>query len=205
MTSLERLGVDELDLLFLHEPNLVPLQDIDEILNTLQSFKEEGYTRMLGVGGNPTDEFRPYVTQENFRVVSGFLKMDACNLSAFEKDMPHFLRHKFAYYAASPLHMALLGNRFDIYTSDPPNTEWITRMDVKTALVVNEIAMKYGLKLSSLAQRYLFSTKEASRVVIGARKIEQIKSTVDDWKAGALPQSVFEEVTDEIMEIRGKG
>jgi len=79
MTSLERLGVDQLDLLFLHEPHLVPLKDIDEILDTLQSFKEEGYTRMLGVGGNPTDEFRPYATQEHFRVVSGFLKMDACN------------------------------------------------------------------------------------------------------------------------------
>ncbi len=203
MTSLEKLGVGQLDLLFLHEPHLVPLDHIDEILDTLRSFKGEGYTRMLGVGGNPTDEFRLYATHDNFQVISGYLKMDACNLSAFEKDMPHILSHNLTYYSASPLHMSLLGNRFDRYTADPPNTEWITQIDVDCALATHQIATNHGLKLSTLAHRYLFSTKEASRVVIGARKIDQIESTVADWKAATLPQAIYDQVTNKIIEIRG--
>ncbi len=87
--SLETLGVDSVDLLFLHEPYLVPLDRIEEILETLRGFVDAGYTKLIGAGGNPTDGFRPFITKENFQVVSGFLKVDACNLTGFKKDIPH--------------------------------------------------------------------------------------------------------------------
>lgn len=200
--SLEKLGVEQVDLLFLHEPHLVPMNDIERILDTLQSFKAEGYTKMIGVGGNPTDDFRPHITADNFQVVSGFLKMDACNLTAFEKDIPYFQQHNIVYYAASALHMSLLGNRFERYTNDPPNNEWITRQDVKTAGEIKEIADREGMKISTLAQRYLFSIREADRVVMGARKIEQIQSTVTDWEAGVLSEDLFNEITHTIRTTR---
>ena len=202
MRSLDLLGVEQVDLLFLHEPHLVPLENIEEILNTLKSFKDEGYTKLIGVGGNPTDEFRNHINKDSFQVVSGFLKMDACNLSAFEKDIPHFHKEGVAYYAASALHMALLGRRFKVYVNDPPNTEWITKLDIQTAQAVNQIAEHNELSLAHLAQRYLFSIKEADRVVMGARNIKQIQSTVTDWKTGVLPQVIFEEVTKAIINTR---
>jgi L-galactose dehydrogenase len=40
-TSLERLGLESIDLLFLHEPQLVTAQQKDEIVDTLASFKRE--------------------------------------------------------------------------------------------------------------------------------------------------------------------
>ena len=202
LRSLERLGVEQLDLLFLHEPHLVPLEKIDEILDTLKSFQAEGYTKLLGVGGNPTEAFRPYITKNNFQVVSGFLKMDACNLSAFAKDIPHFQKEGVAYYAASALHMALLGTRFETYKADPPNTVWITNMDIETAKAVKQIAERQRMSLASLAQRYLFSIKEADRVVMGARKISQIQATVEDWEQGLLSQDLFEEITKTILHTR---
>ena len=202
LESLEKLRVNQVDLLFLHEPHLVPLNEIDRILDTLRSFKAEGYTNMIGVGGNPTADFRPYITADNFQVVSGYLKMDACNLTAFEKDIPHFQQHNIAYYAASALHMSLLGNRFERYTNDPPDDEWITMPDVKTAGEIKKIADWEGMKISTLAQRYLFSIREADRVVMGARKIGQIRSNVTDWKAGVLPETLFNEVTRTIIDTR---
>lgn len=202
LRSLDRLGVEQIDLLFLHEPHLVPLENIESILETLQGFKADGLTRMVGLGGNPIEEFMPFITAENFQVVSGYLKMDACNLTAFERDIPHFQQQGVAYYAASALHMALLGNRFESYAANPPHTEWITAVDVQTAKAVHAIAIKYDLPLSSLAQRYLFSIKEADRVVMGARKISQIQSTVSDWQQGVLPETIFNEVTKTILETR---
>ncbi|MEO0331283.1 MAG: aldo/keto reductase, partial [Bacteroidota bacterium] len=151
MRSLDRLGVNQVDLLFLHEPHLVPLENIEEILDTLKTFQAEGLTCLLGVGGNPTDGFRQYVTKDNFQVVSGFLKMDACNLSAFEMDIPHFQKENVAYYAASALHMALLGTRFERYQADPPNSDWITSQDLEAASAVNAIAQQCEIPLSTLA------------------------------------------------------
>ncbi|MGD1890102.1 MAG: aldo/keto reductase [Cyclobacteriaceae bacterium] len=202
MRSLDRLQVAQVDLLFLHEPHLVPLDNIEEILDTLKTFQAKGLTRLLGVGGNPTDAFRPYVTKDNFQVVSGFLKMDACNLSAFQNDIPHFQQEGVAYYAASALHMALLGTRFERYQADPPGTQWITAQDVETAAAVNAIAQRHQLLLSTLAQRYLFSIQEADRIVMGARTISQIQSTVSDWQQGVLPQEIFDEITNTIYSTR---
>ena len=202
MRSLDLLGVDQVDLLFLHEPQHVPLDNIEEILETLKSFKEEGYTNLIGVGGNPTNDFRKYILKDNFQVISGFLKMDACNLSAFEKDIPYIQQEGIAYYAASALHMSLLGRRFETYVNNPPDTEWITRQDIKTAKAIKQVADQYQMPLSHLAQRYLFSIKEADRVVVGARNIQQIQSTVTDWQAGVLPLEVFEAVTEMIIKTR---
>lgn len=202
MTSLERLGVDQVDLLFLHEPHLVPLDQIEAILETLQSFKANGYTKSIGVGGNPTDEFRQFITNENFEVVSGFLKMDACNLSGFEKDIPKFKKEGIKYYAASALHMGLLGNRFEKHVANPPNTEWVTHMDIATAKAVKKIADEAGLSISSLAQRYLFSINEADRIVMGARIPQQIASTVKDWNAGGLSEALFNQITETIISTR---
>ena len=39
--SLDLLGVESVDLLFLHEPQWVPLERIDEIIETLQILKED--------------------------------------------------------------------------------------------------------------------------------------------------------------------
>ncbi len=47
--TLDTLGLGYLDLLFLHEPHLVPLNEIERILDTLHEFKALGLTRRLGV------------------------------------------------------------------------------------------------------------------------------------------------------------
>ena len=60
-------------------------------------------------GGNPTPEFMPYIKKENFDVVSGFLHLDACNLTALEHQIPQFQQEGIAYYAASALHFFAIG------------------------------------------------------------------------------------------------
>ncbi len=197
--SLETLGLEYIDLLFLHEPQLVPLEKIDEILDTLKSFKSEGLVRKLGVGGNPSDEFKPFITKENFDVVSGFLRMDACNLSAYNGEIQQYKKEDIAYYAASALHFSLLGNRFQQYKKEGIDGEWITQIDLDNAIKVKTIADRINIPLATLAQRYLFSINEADRVVMGARNLEQIQSTIKDWKLGKLPEDIFNEITEIII------
>ncbi len=103
-----------------------------------------------------------------------------------------------AYYAASALHFSLLGNRFEQFKADRPDDQWTTNRDVDNAIKVKAIADREGMKLSMLAQRFLFSVKEANLVVMGARKIEQIESTIADWKAGVLPEALFNEIVETI-------
>ena len=197
--SLEVLGLDTIDLLFLHEPHLVPLDKMDEIMECLQSFKKEGLVKRLGIGGNPTVSFYPHIVKQNFDVLSGFLKLDACNITAFDEVMPILQKENIAYYAASALHMGLLGRRLEMYANQMPNNEWISNLDVHNALKVNNIAKKYGIPLSRLALRYVFSIKEADRVVVGPSKQEQMEDLIEAWDEGKLPEEVFDEITTTII------
>jgi aryl-alcohol dehydrogenase-like predicted oxidoreductase len=194
--SLDLLGVDSVDLLFLHEPQWVPLDQIERILDTIWGFKEAGLVKMLGIGGNPSLAFRPYITSNVFQVVSTFCRMDACTLAAFEEEIGIYQVQNIAVYAASALHFSLLGNRFEPYTQTPPtDNELITQVEIRNAIAVNDIAKKYEMPLPTLAQRYLFSINEATRIVMGARNIKQIQNTISDWQQGALPKAIFDEIT----------
>ncbi|WP_282089506.1 aldo/keto reductase [Aquimarina algiphila] len=197
--SLETLNTS-IDLLFLHEPQLVPLDQIEDVIETLLEFKSQGLVKELGVGGNPNSTFMPYVKKKYFTVVSGFLKMDACNLSVFDGEIQQYKKEGIAYYAASALHFSLLGNRFKKYQNDGADGEWITESDLLNARKVKAIADKQEMSLATLAQRYLFSIKEADRVVMGAKNLIQIKSTIHDWKLGKLDQETFEEVSKVILD-----
>lgn len=196
--SLDTLGLEYLDLLFLHEPHMVPQNEIERILDNLKEFKALGLTRMLGVGGNPTPGFMRYINKNNFDVVSGYLRMDACNLSVFDGEIQQYKKERIAYYAASALHFSLLGNRFQKYIDEGGDGKWITESDLNNAIQIKAIADSLEMPLPTLAQRYLFSISEADRIVMGARNIEQIKATVSDWQSGKLPKDIFDKITDVI-------
>lgn len=202
-SNLATLGVDKVDLLFLHEPQLVPIEEMASILEVLHQFKAEGLTAKIGVGGNPTPAFLPFVTRENFDVVSGFLHLDACNLSALDEQIPQFRRENIAYYAASPLHFGLLGPHSAQHLSQEPN-EWISQADQEATKAIRQIADNQGLSLISLAHRYLFSIAEADRVVVGAENRSQLQSTLADWEKGKLSREVFEEITELILNAHQK-
>ncbi len=198
--SLKTLDINSIDLLFLHEPHLILEKQIEEAIETLLTFKSEGLIKQIGVGGNPNETFFPYVKKEYFDVVSGFLKMNACNLSVFNKEIQQYKNESISYYAASALHFSLLGNRFEQYKKEGVDGVWITQNDLNNAIKVKAIADRIDMPLSTLAQRYLFSIAEADRVVMGARNMKQIKSTIEDWNLGKLPEDIFNEITETIIE-----
>lgn len=201
LRSLDLLRLDHVDLLFLHEPQWVPIGQINEILEMLLSFREEGSVKMLGIGGNPSKAFEPYINNKYFQVISSFMKMDACNLSAFEEILPKTLPRHISFYAASSLHFGLLGNRFDQFVTHGNRgyEDNISISDIATAVLVNDIAVSSLMQLAPMSQRYLFSIEEATRVVIGARKFSQITDTLSCWKDGALPKTLFDEITQIIL------
>lgn len=199
--SLKVLGLEKIDLLFLHEPQSVPVEEIDRIVDCLHACRAKGLVELIGIGGNPTPAMYPYLNRKYFDVVSGFLKLDACNLTALEHVLPIIKQEGLAYYAASSLHFSLLGNRFEKYLENGPDGEWITQKEINTAIEVKKLAEKNHLSLSSLSQRYLFSIAEANRVVVGARNVKQMEETLSDWKKGTLTKELFEAVTKIILSI----
>jgi len=199
--SLTTLGVDFIDLLFLHEPQLVPKEDISRILSCLLHFQARGMICKIGVGGNMPEYFRPFMGNAQFEVVSGFLRMNACNLDAFRYDTVFFLERGVMYYNASTLHFGLLGDKFFRYRNNFENERsWLKESDLNAAEQLKKTARKYAMPLSTLAFRYAISIEEADKVVIGATKMNELDALLEAWKMGPLPFEIFEEITDSIFE-----
>jgi aryl-alcohol dehydrogenase-like predicted oxidoreductase len=95
--------------------------------------------------------------------------------------------------------MGLLGSRLETYNKERPNNEWITNTDVDIALKINEIAKQNDIPLSRLALRYVFSTEEADRIVVGPTSKAQLTDLLDAWKEGKLEESIFDEITNAII------
>ena len=199
--SLETLGVDFIDLLFLHEPHLVPKEEIPRILSRLLHYQNKGLICKIGIGGNMPAYFRPFMGKGKFEAVSGFLRMNACNLDAFHDDTHFFSESSITYYNASVLHFGLLGDKFSHYRNNfERERDWLKESDIKAAERVEEISRRCATSLSTLAFRYAISIEEADKIVIGATKMIELKELLQAWKMGPLPLEIFEEITSAIAE-----
>jgi aryl-alcohol dehydrogenase-like predicted oxidoreductase len=201
--SLYALGVDFVDLLFLHEPHLVPKEEIPRILTCLLQCRDSGLICKIGIGGNMPEYFRPFMGKDKFEVVSGFLRMNACNLDAFREDTLFFSERSIAYYNASVLHFGLLGDKFSHYwTNFERELGWLKESDLRAAERVERISRKYATSLSTLAFRYAISIEEADKIVIGPTKMSELKELLQAWNMGPLPLEMFEEITGVIPNMQ---
>ncbi len=194
--SLELFGLDRLELVFLHDPDEIPVGGRPAILESLEQLREEGFVRHLGFGGNPDADWLSRLAAGAFSVAMGFNRLNAANLSALTEELPLYQRLNLAYYAASPLAMGLLGRRFAEFTRQPP--DWLREADVRAARRVKALADDWEMPLPALAHRYLLSIAEADRVVIGPQTSADLRQTLANLRAGTLPDDPFAAITQAI-------
>ena len=195
--SLEKLGRTTLDLLFLHEPEKVPLPQVDEVAGFMIQLKQKGIAQAIGFGGTPPRDYYPYIEAGLFDVVMGYNNLDAVNLEAIHTEIPFFKSHNLTTYQGSALHMGLLGNRFEQYQKEKPG--WLSEKELATALKVRETATSNNMDLATLAHRYVLSIREIDYVVIGPRKRKHLVKTLADCRQGILPREIFCEITNHIV------
>lgn len=197
--SLKTLGLAAVDLLFLHDPSAISPTEIEGVLQQMQEFKRQGYTRRIGLGGNAPEWMEPYLQDDLFDVVMEYNRLNACCIDALHSTVPFYVEGGKEYYAASPLNMGLLGRNFSGFTTSPP--EWLDLKNIEQAKKVNLIAAKYNMSLQALAHRFLINIPYPIKVVIGAVNQQQLKDTLLAFRKGRLPTVVYDEVLQAIINV----
>jgi aryl-alcohol dehydrogenase-like predicted oxidoreductase len=190
--SLDRLNVNFVDLLLLHEPQLVPPADRPGVIETLLELKAQGLARHLGLGGGYAWGWSGFLDSASFDVVMIHNRLDACCFDALPEDVSQVRRNRAALYGASLLHNGLLGDRFHEYAMHKPT--WMDEVYVRRARRLRSLAAEHGLSLSSLAHRFAFSIAEYDRLVLGASNSVQLHSALADWSQGPLERTLFDAV-----------
>lgn len=190
--SLTKLGVSQVDLIFLHDMESCPLLLREQAMKCMVDMKEQGLTKRIGLGGKMDNGWYHAITQNIFDVVMNYNRLNACNADALLFDIPLYKKHNIAYYNGSLLHMGVLGSRYaSALQTQPP---WVSNKDLQNAKRMKAIADKQGLPLATLAHRFAFTVAEADRVVIGAKNQQQLAATWADWQQGPLPEALFNDV-----------
>lgn len=190
--SLKTLNIPAIDVLFLHDPDAITEKDIEQVLKQLEYFKQHGYTKKIGLGGNAPEWLKPYLATNVFDVIMEFNRLNACCIDALDTTIPICTENNKTYYAASPLNLGLLGCNFLEFTTSPPN--WLDLENIEQAKKINSIAEKYHISLPMLAHRFLLSIPSDFKIVIGAADKEQLTDTLTGIKMGELPPEIYKEI-----------
>jgi hypothetical protein len=171
--SLQRLQVERLDVLFLHDVEFGDLDRIlDESVATLHRLKAQGKTRAVGITGLPLSIFR--------RAIASGAQLDAilsyCHATLFDDSlaslMPLCEQHGIGVVNGSPTSMGLLSGR----GPQPwhPADEQTKRVCAATAA---EFA-KRGLELGEVALQFSCGVEGPATTLCGAVDAAQVESCV---------------------------
>ncbi|MCK0156110.1 aldo/keto reductase [Cellulophaga sp. F20128] len=191
-TSLERLNRNTIDLLFLHEPELIPAEAIHGVVDTLLFFKDQGSVKKIGLGGKPSKLLRPFIEQGLFDVIMDFNGYNLVEQKALKEDFPFYRKHHLKIYEGSPLMMGLLGNRLETYAKDPPS--WLPLKTIAQAGELKLLAVENNMTLATMAHRYLLFSNNIDRMVIGPAVLQQLEATIRDIKMGPLDNLLLEKI-----------
>jgi len=174
--SLRILGVDVLDMLFLHDPPLMSEEEMGPAVETLASLREEGLVREVGIGGNYNDAFSGYALEAPFTCFMGFNRYNLLNQSAAGAEFPAHRNAGHSIWQASPLYMGLLGAKHHEYIRDRP--VWIPAADLEAARRLASACAREGIDMTGLALQFVYASPWVDRLVVGASTPEQMRATI---------------------------
>ncbi|MDX2052401.1 MAG: aldo/keto reductase [Polyangiaceae bacterium] len=188
--SLDRLHVDSVDLLFLHEPEKLLPEQRGPALDTLLAMQSEGLTRLVGLGGGWGRAWDFFLDSGAISAAIVFLSLDACCLDSVPNDVPKLQSKGVAIYGGSPLHMGLLAS------AKPKTAPWATPQALLGLKGLQILSHELNQSVIELAHRFVYSLRCIDRVLIGPRNLEELKSSLQDFSKGALPPNIFHQIYD---------
>ena len=176
--SLRLLGIDQLQLLYLHDPEHTTFEQVmapGGPLEVLVRCKEEGLIAHLGVAGGPIDMMTRYVETGAFEVAISHNRYTLLNSKA-----DHFwdvcTQHGVTAVNAAPYGSGILAKGARAY----PRYAYgdATEAYVNRALHIEDLCERYRVPLAAAALQFSLRDPRITSTVVGVTRPERIAQTV---------------------------
>ncbi|KOO48687.1 aldo/keto reductase [Viridibacillus arvi] len=177
--SLQRLGLDYIDIYFIHFPEQGA--SLELAVAELVKLKQEGKIRAIGISNVTLEQLEEANSTGDIDVVQ--LEYNMLNRAIEEDILPYCIEQQIAVVAYGPLAFGILGGK---YTKDLKldSGDWRNRVDFFKAgnFEVNlskveklkEIAVKKDTSIGNLAIAWLLAQKGITAVIPGGKKTDQL-------------------------------
>lgn len=194
--SLERLGLDRVDILYLHDVEEGPTeQALTEGLAELVRMRDEGLVRWIGAGSKDTRVLTRIVQTGLVDLVMCSGRYTLLEQPAADALLPACLEHGVGVVAVSVFNSGILAH------PEPPSDatyeyEAAPPAMLEKARVIAGIATSHGIQLPDLAIQYPLRHPAIESVVLGMRTRAQVGQN-----AGRMHREIPQEAWDALAEL----
>jgi len=194
--SLERLGLDRIDIAYLHDPDVYDLdRGIAEGLPALSRLRDEGVVGAIGIGTNDADAAARAVRESDLDLVMIAGRYTLLEQPALADLLPLCESRGVGVVAAAPYNSGLLA------TEEPGEGAHYDYGDVPDDVLrrARELAAacrRHGVSLPVAAIQYPLRHPAVRSVVVGSARPEAVRENLERARA-TVPEQVWAELRDE--------
>jgi D-threo-aldose 1-dehydrogenase len=190
LTSLEesllRLGVDSVDMVYIHDPDDHWQEALDGAWPTLARLREEGVVRAIGVGMVQAPMLARFIRETDLDLVLAAGVYTLLDTQAFDDLLPEAERRGVAVVAAQSLHGGLIDGVADPMFRYRPVDE---QTRAKTARIAG-VCHEYGVPTAAVALQFPQGHPAVRCVLTGPASREQLKQNLA-WASQPIPPEVW--------------
>jgi len=200
--SLNRLGLDRIDIAYLHDPDVYDLErGLGEGLPALEQLRSEGLIREIGVGVNDAEVAARAVREADLDIVMVAGRCSLLRPHGFDALIPECVRRRTRIVAASPFNSGLLATRRPepgaLYDYLPASPALIARVEKMAA-----VCERHGVDLPTAALHFPLRLPQVVSVVVGTARASAVTENLARIAAD-VPDALWAELQsiDEEVEV----
>jgi D-threo-aldose 1-dehydrogenase len=172
--SLERLGLDRVDMVYLHDPDDPghARQALEQAYPALERLRDEGVVQAIGIGMNQTAVPARFVRETDIDVVLLAGRYTLLDRAGADELLPEALRRGVRVVLGGVFNSGLLADPRAAATYDyrpaPPEI-------VRRALEIEELCEEHGVPLRAAALQFGFGHPAVASVLVGVRSAAQAR------------------------------
>ncbi|MEU9332822.1 aldo/keto reductase [Streptomyces sp. NPDC048290] len=191
--SLERLGLDHVDTVYLHDPDDHAEQAFREGYPALERLRSEGVVGAIGAGMNQSAMLTRFVRDTDVDVVLCAGRYTLLDQSALTDLLPAARERGVAVVVGGPFNSGLLadprpGSTYD-YTAAPPAL-------LDRALRLKATAARHGITLRAAALAYCAAHPAVTTVLVGARSPAEADDCAEQFRT-TVPAAFWAELRED--------
>ncbi|MGC0314923.1 aldo/keto reductase [Kitasatospora acidiphila] len=188
--SLTRLGLDRVDVVYLHDPDDHLAQALNEAYPALERLRSEGLVGAIGAGMNHSVPLTRFARETDVDVVLLAGRYTLLDQSALTDLLPAAAARGVSVVVGGVFNSGLLadpgpGATFDYAQAPPPL--------LARALELQQVCERHGVPLRAAAVRFAFGHPAVAGVLVGARSAGEITDATEQL-AAPIPAALWEEL-----------
>jgi D-threo-aldose 1-dehydrogenase len=176
--SLERLGMDSVEILFIHDPDENADAAILEAYPELDRMRSEGIIKAIGVGMNQCETPTRVIKETDIDMVLIAGRYSLLDQRALDELLPTALERNVDIIAAGVFNSGILANPVKGATYDyvPASDELLAK-----AVRIREVLDGHGVSLTSAALQFPLRHPAVKSVLVGCRSAAEVATNIEEF------------------------